>query len=116
MGVRAGHHEPPVPRPIELRAEPPLPAIDPLDLVEEIRAAGASFRLEGVHHQLERRMVERRREPRILEIHEQAPRSIECVTVHELSQERGFAGPTNPLDDDGDVGAELPGQPDIPRH
>ena len=112
MGVGSGDDEPSAARAIELRAEPTLPAVDPLDLIEEVGAVGAVFTLEGFDHEVERGVIERRGEPGILEIDEQAAAAVERIAVDELPEERRFSAAAHPLDDQGNVGPKRGGEHD----
>jgi hypothetical protein len=114
MRVGSRHDEPPALRPVKLSPQPPLPSGHPLDLVEQVGAATPAVRLERVDHQLQRGVIQRRGEPRILEVHEQAPGTVETVAVDQLPKERRFSGSPHALHDHGDVGAQLHRQGDRP--
>ena len=116
MGIGAGDHEPPLLRAIELCPQPSLPSIHPLHFVEQVGASGAPIGLKGIDEVLQRRMVERLRQPGIFEVDEQAFRAVESVAVDQLLEERRLATASHPLDDQRDVGTKLTGQRDRANH
>ena len=94
VGVRVGDDETTKAGSVEWGAQPALPAVDVLDLVEEVGGVpAATVRLEGLDLGMEDGVAEIGRESRVLEVHEEAAPPVPAVVHDELPQQRRHTAP-----------------------